>query len=335
MDRLAGMAAFAAVVEAGSFARAAERRGVSTSTLSRLVADLESHLGARLLNRTTRRLSLTEGGQAFYERVLQVLADVEEAEAVAAMSAGELRGTIRLTCSFAFGVQRLAPAIAGFVAQHPDVRFDVSVSDRVVDLVEEGFDLAVRIGRAGSDTLVARRLGEMRLLLAASPAYLRGRGSPRDVHELRQHVLLTYAYAGEPGQWRLVDAGGVEHVVPVRPGPVHANSGDLLAAVAAAGLGIVCEPDFILGPWLSSGRLVGVLPGLQSPAADIWAVYPTRRHLSLKVRRFVDHLIGALSPRVAPPEPQPAATVAAAQGRPRAGHRDRKRAGRRRIAPHQ
>ncbi|MFZ5541900.1 MAG: LysR family transcriptional regulator [Pseudomonadota bacterium] len=289
MDRFASMAAFAAVVESGSFVRAAERLGTSTSTLSRQIAELEQHLGARLLNRTTRRLSLTEGGQAFYERAVQVLADVEEAEALVSSAAAAPRGTLRLTCSHAIGVQRVAPAIASFSARHPEVRFEVSVSDRIVDLVEEGFDLAIRIGQVGSDRLVARRLGTMRLLACASPAYLQARGAPRVPADLASHAVMTYAYSPNPRVWRLVDRTGRPEEVRVG-GPLHSNSGDLAVAAAIAGLGIVFEPDFIVAPALAAGLLVRVLPDYESAPADIWAVYPSRRHLSAKVRMFVDHI---------------------------------------------
>jgi DNA-binding transcriptional LysR family regulator len=303
MDRFAAISAFAAVVEAGSFARAAQRRGLSTSSLSRLVADLEGHLGTRLLNRTTRRLSLTESGQAFYERAVQLIADLDEAESVAARTAAAPRGTIRLTCSYAMGVQRLAPAIARFVAVYPQVRFDVSVSDRLVDLVEEGFDLAIRIGRVGAESLVARRLGDMRLVLAAAPDYLARHGAPQSIDELARHPLLTYAYATAPLVWRLIDAQGGEHAVAVRSGgPLHANSGDVLTAAAVAGLGIVCEPDFIVEPDLAAGRLVRLLPEVRGAQSEIWAVYPSRRHLSVKVRLFVDHLVDVFA---RPAEPAP------------------------------
>jgi DNA-binding transcriptional LysR family regulator len=289
MDRLAAIQAFVRVVESGSFARAAERLGASTSTLSRQIAELERHLGARLLNRTTRRLSLTEGGQAFYERAVQVLADLEEAEAQASSVAASPRGTLRLTCSHAMGVQRIAPAIASFVARYPEVRFEVSVSDRIVDLVEEGFDLAIRIGRLGTDQLVARRLGTMRLLACASPAYLQARGTPRGPADLAAHAVMTYAYSPNPRVWRLVDREGRAHEVRVG-GPLHSNSGDLAVGAAIAGLGIVFEPDFIVAPALDAGLLVRVLPEYESAPGDIWAVYPSRRHLSAKVRSFVDHL---------------------------------------------
>ncbi|MGE5522091.1 MAG: LysR family transcriptional regulator [Rhodospirillaceae bacterium] len=289
MDKLASMTAFNAVVEAGSFVRAAERLGTSTSTLSRQIAELEQHLGARLLNRTTRKLSLTEGGQAFYERTVQLLAELKEAEAVASSTAAAPRGTLRLTCSHAMGVQRIAPAIATFVARYPDVRFEVSVLDRIVDLVEEGYDLAIRIGRVGSDRLVARRLGTVRLLACASPAYLKAHGTPRKPADLAAHAVLTYAYSPNPSVLRLTDRHGRDEEVRIS-GPLHSNSGDLSIAAAIAGLGVVFEPDFMVKAALDSERLVRVLPGYESTPSEIWAVYPSRRHLSAKVRLFVDHV---------------------------------------------
>jgi DNA-binding transcriptional LysR family regulator len=289
MDRLAGMQAFVRVVEAGSFVRAAERLEWSTSSLSRVIADLEEHLGARLLNRTTRRLSLTESGQAFYERSVQLLNDLEEAEALVGQTAAVPRGTIRLTCSYYVATHRLATAIATFVAHNPQVRFDVTVAERIIDLVDEGFDLAIRIGRIGSEQLVARKLGETVLMVCAAPAYLKRRGTPSTPEDLADHDTLTYAYAPSARSWELLDAKGVSHDVRVG-GSLHANSGDMLIAAAVAGLGIVCEPDFLVAPELQAGRLVPLLPGYAGRRADIWAAYPSRRHLSVKVRLFVDHL---------------------------------------------
>lgn len=302
MDRLAAIEAFVRVVEAGSFVRAAGRLQLSTSALSQRVADLEAHLGTRLLNRTTRRLSLTESGQAFFERGVALLSDVEEAEQLASLSAASPRGTLKLSCAHAIGVQRLAPAIARFSAQHPALRFDVVVSDRVVDLVEEGFDLAVRIGSIGSEQLVARKLGAMQLVLCASPAYLKRRGVPRDVDELAQHDLLTYAYSRTPRLWVLTGPAG-ERIEVKAAGSLHANSGEVLVAAAVAGQGIVLETDFHVGRALADGRLVRVLPQLRGGGGDIWAVYPSRRHLSAKVRLFVDHLAAEFATPASPAEP--------------------------------
>jgi DNA-binding transcriptional LysR family regulator len=283
------MEAFVRVVEAGSFVGAAERLQISTSSLSRLIAELEQHLGTRLLNRTTRRLSLTESGQAYYERCVPLLAELAEAEALAGQSAAQARGTIRLTCSYNMAEQQVGPAIAAFAERHPAVRFELVVSDRIVDLVEEGFDLAIRVGQVGSERLVARRLGSMQLVLCASPRYLERHGEPVHPRDLTAHNALTYAYSASPRLWRLAGPTGEVHEVRV-DGTLHANSGDALRAAAVAGLGVINEPEFLLHHSLRAGELVRLLPGWRSDSGEIWAVYPSRRHLSLKVRLFVDHV---------------------------------------------
>ena len=290
MDRLSAIQVFAQVVESGSFAKAAERLGLSTSAASRQVADLEGHLQTRLLNRTTRRVSLTEGGRAFYERAVQLLADLEEAEQEASSAAVVPRGTIRLTTSVNFGVRHVAPAIAAFLAAYRDVRFDVSLADRVVDLVEEGFDLAIRIGTPGADNLVARKLGETRLVPCASPAYLARHGAPKTPDELAGHNCFTYEYVTPRNVWRFRDRSGTEQAVRVA-GTLHSNNGDLLAEVAALDAGIVFEPMFIVGPDVRAGRLVPLLQDYVPLPVPIYALYPSRKHLSAKVRRFVEFLI--------------------------------------------
>ncbi|TAN54224.1 MAG: LysR family transcriptional regulator [Betaproteobacteria bacterium] len=289
------MSVFAKVVEQGSFARAAERLGISTSACSRHVADLEAHLATRLLQRTTRRLSLTEGGQAFYERCVQLLADLEDAEGAAAASSARPRGTIKLTCSINFGIRHVAPAIGAFQAQHGEVRFDVTLADRIVDLVEEGYDLAIRIGAAGGETVVARRLGESRLVCCASRAYLERHGTPRSPEDLAGHRCLSYEYLPQRGLWQFRDRSGRERPVRVS-GPLHSNNGDLLAAAAAQGMGIALEPDFMVGDELKAGRLVRVLEAFAAPVSAIYAVYPSRRYLSAKVRAFVDYLAARFAP---------------------------------------
>ena len=287
MDRLAAIQVFAQVVESGSFAKAAERLGLSTSAASRHIAELEGRLQTRLLNRTTRRVSLTESGRAFYERAVQFLADLGEAEQEASSAAVVPRGTIRLTTSVNFGVRHVAPAIAEFMARHPEVRFDVSLSDRV-DLVEEGLDLAIRIGPPGPDNLVARKLGETRLVPCASPQYLAKHGAPKTPEELEHHNCFTYEYVSHV--WRFRDRSGAERAVRVA-GRLHSNNGDLLAEVAAQGAGIVFEPAFIVGPDVRAGRLVPLLQDFMPPPVPIYALYPSRKHLSAKVRRFVEFLI--------------------------------------------
>ncbi len=289
VDRLAAIQVFAQVVEGGSFAKAAERLGLSTSAASRHVAELEGHLQTRLLNRTTRRVSLTESGRAFYERSVQLLADLAEAEEEASSAAVVPRGTIRLTTSVNFGVRHVAPAIAAFLERHREVRFDVSLSDRVVDLVEEGFDLAIRIGGPGADNLVARKLGETRLVPCASPGYLARHGAPKTPEDLAGHNCFTYEYVSPRHVWRFRDRGGTEHAVRVS-GRLHSNNGELLAEAAAQGAGIVFEPAFIVGPEVRAGRLVPLLQDYVPPPVPIYALYPSRKHLSAKVRRFVDVL---------------------------------------------
>lgn len=289
MDRLAAMAAYVQVVETGSFVRAAEKLGASTSSTSRLIADLEAHLGARLLNRTTRKLSLTETGQAYYERCVQLLADIDEAEAAAGAAAAVPTGKLKLTCPYNLLAQPIGPALAEFNRRRPQVDFDVTVADRVIDLVDEGFDLAVRIGAPGGEQLVARRLGATQLLICAAPGYLEKHGTPTVPADLAAHRVLTYAYVATPFQWRLLDGDGRPHEVRVA-GPLHANSGELLVAAAVAGMGIIFEPDFVVGPHLARGELQRVLPQYSGPRLDVWAVYPSRRHLSAKVRAFVAFL---------------------------------------------
>lgn len=294
MDRWQAINAFVAVVESGSFAKAAEKLDQSVSAVSRQVAELERHLDARLLQRTTRRLSLTEAGRAFHERAVQLLADLEEAEASAGAGGVTPRGTLKVTAPITYGTRVLAPLIASFTARHDQLRVDVDLSDRMVDIVDEGFDLAVRIGDIKSPLLVARRIGTTRLVCCASPAYLQRHGTPRSPDDLARHACLTYEYAALRHQWRFTGADGRELAVRVG-GPLHANNGRMLAALAAEGAGIVCEPDFILAPELARGALVPVLPAWRLPAIPIHAAYASRRHLSAKVRAFVAFLAERLA----------------------------------------
>src|SRR5688500_16702784 len=293
MDRLAAMRVFTQVVDSGSFAKAADRLGLSTSAASRQVADLEAHLQTRLLNRTTRRVSVTESGRGFYERAVQLLADLEEAEREASRAAAGPRGTIRLTAAITLGVRHLAPLISAFLARHPGVAFDVSLSDRIVDLVEEGFDLAVRVGSVRTESLAARKLGETRLLVCASPDYLAAHGTPQVPEDLERRNCFTYEYVSPRDHWRVRDASGRERAVRVK-GNLHSNNGELHAEAAAGGIGIALEPDMILMPYVREGRLVPLLGEYLSPPLPIYAVYPSRKHLSAKVRVFIDFLVERL-----------------------------------------
>jgi DNA-binding transcriptional LysR family regulator len=289
MDRFQAIRAFVQVVESSSFVRAAERLGLSTTAVSRQVAELEGHLQTRLLQRTTRRISLTETGRTFHERCVQILAELGEAEREVGREASEPRGTIRLTTSVNFGTHQVTPAIASFLARHAQVKFDVSLSDRIVDIVEEGFDLAIRIGGTGAQNLVARKLGEARLVPCASPDYIAKRGAPAAPEDLARHNCLTYEYALRD-VWTFRDAAGRERTVRVA-GSLNSNNGDLNAAAAVQGVGIALEPDFIVNSELKSGKLVPVLESFEAPASPIYAVYPSRRFLPVKVRAFVDFLV--------------------------------------------
>ncbi|HEX7327732.1 MAG TPA: LysR family transcriptional regulator [Casimicrobiaceae bacterium] len=290
MDRFRAITAFVRIVETGSLAAAARRLDVSVSALSRLLAELESHLGTRLIHRTTRRLALTETGRAFYERAVQLTADLAEAEEAVSSAAVAPRGTLRLTSSAAFGTGYLASAIADFRLRYRELRFEVELSERAVDLVDEGLDLAIRIGPIGSQALIGRRIADAHIVCCASPAYLERHPAPTTPADLAAHECLIYEYAAAGAQWSFVDAAGATQTVRVA-GSARANNGAMLAALAISGAGIAYEPDFIVAPAVRAGRLVPLLRGYAPPSVGIHAMYPSRRHLSAKVRTFVDFLV--------------------------------------------
>lgn len=288
MDRLTAMEVFVRVVERGSFIAAAEELRLSRAMVSKHVQDLEERLGVRLLNRTTRRIALTEAGRAYFERCAQILADVEEAEDAAGALQSEPRGTLRLNAPMSFGIIHLAPAIADFSAAHPGVAVDVALNDRVVDLIEEGYDLAVRIGRLADSSLIARRLAPCRLVACASPDYLRAHGEPGHPEDLTRHNCLGYSYWVSRDEWRFEGPDGPISVCI--SGNLRANNGDALRVAALHGQGIVLQPTFLVGDDLVSGRLVPLLRQFQLPELGIFAVYPPGRHLAAKVRSFVTFL---------------------------------------------
>ena len=288
-DTLAGMRVFTAVVDAGSFARAAEKLELSRGMTSRYVAQVEAHLGVRLLNRTTRRLSLTEAGNDYYQRATQVLALVEEAEQAASHEAAEPRGTLRINASVAFGARHMGTLISAYLRRYPEVRVDLTLNDRIVDLVEEGFDVAVRIARRIDPGLVARRIGPARMIACASPAYLRQSGAPKTPADLVRHNCLTYAYAGAQNEWRFT-RGKREQTVKVG-GTLHANNGDILSRAAADGLGVTVQPTFLIDGLFREKKLMRVLEGWEADSLTIFAVYPSRQFLPAKVRSFIDFML--------------------------------------------
>lgn len=289
MDRIQAMQAFVRVVESGSFVRAADRLGLSTTSTSRLVGELETHLGTRLLQRTTRRLSLTDEGRRYFERASQLLADLDEAEAEIGARMRLPSGRLRLSVPLSFGVRHLAPLLSGYRARYPDVQLEISAADRLADLIDEGFDLALRITRrTPPGHHVAKRLASIRLVVCAAPAYLDKFGMPKHPAELAAHNCLTQLSNDYAERWQFVGAEG-ELSVPVK-GSFRCDSGDMMRIAALDGEGIVLEPSFIVGEDLASGALVPLLRDWEIPPAEALAVYPSRRHLSAKVRSFVEFL---------------------------------------------
>jgi DNA-binding transcriptional LysR family regulator len=253
------------------------------------VAQLEAHLNVRLLNRTTRRMSPTDEGFAYFERCTQLLADLEETEASVSGEARQPRGRLRLTAPIALATLRLAPAFAAFLQACPQITLDIVLSDNVADFAEEGLDLAIRVGRVGSENLVARHIADTALLVAAAPAYLERAGTPLSPGDLGRHACFTYAFSSTGNQWQFADKDGEPVSVRIG-GPVNANNGMLLAEMAVAGSGIVYAPCFILQPLIERGLLVRLLPDQGVLRLPIHVVYPTRRHLSAKVQALTSFL---------------------------------------------
>jgi len=294
MDTLEGMRTFAAVITEGSFSKAAERLGRSPQLVSKYVAQLESRLGSRLLNRSTRRLSITEAGQAYFDRCQQIIADVDELESAVGNMSIALRGTLKINAPMTFGARHLMPAIAEFQARHADLRVDLVLDDRVIDVVSEGYDVAIRIARLGPSSLVARPLAPVRLVVCAAPEYLERRGRPESPRDLAGHDCLGYTYSSGRNHWRFESDTGTEDV-PIS-GRFSANNGDALRLAALAGHGLVLQPTFIVGDDLRAGRLVRVLSHYRIEPLNVYAVYAHRQFLSNKVRALVDFLDGCFGP---------------------------------------
>jgi DNA-binding transcriptional LysR family regulator len=292
MDRLRAFEVFAAVVANGSFARAAGTLDTSPANVTRYIKELEEALGTRLLNRSSRRLSLTESGRAFYERVRAILEDVAEAEATVSFDAAQPRGRLRINAPLSFGVLYLVPLWAQFMALYPDIELDINLIDRVVELVEEGFDLAVRISPAGSTDHVSRKLVTARNVVCASPDYIVRHGTAETLSDLTNHACIGYAFAANGDEWSFLGKGGTSLVVTA-PCVLHCKSGHAMRAAALAGKGIVQLPTFMVGRDLREGTLLPLLKGYRVPDIDVLAIYPSRRHLSAKVRVMIDFLVEA------------------------------------------
>jgi DNA-binding transcriptional LysR family regulator len=289
MDTLEAMRVFVTVVDRNGFNAAAEALGMSTASVTRQVAWLEKRLGLRLLNRTTRRVSPSSVGTAYYQRCQVLLAEFDDMEAAVGEQALTPSGTLRINAPFSFAIARLGPRLAGYRARHPQVALDLSLSDRLVDIVEEGYDMAIRITRQVTPTLIARKLGEVQAYLCAAPAYLERAGTPRLAADIAGHEFLNYSYSPLGDELALEGPDG-ETRVRIHGG-LRANSGDVLREAAVAGMGIVLQPDFIAEKELQDGRLVRVLPDHQLAPIGVYAVYANRSHLAPKVRSFIDYLV--------------------------------------------
>ncbi|MGB5808127.1 LysR family transcriptional regulator [Castellaniella sp.] len=293
MDKYQEMRVFTAVVDAGSFVAAAEALGMSKAAVSRYVSDLEQRLGVRLMHRTTRRLSLTAEGEVFLARSREILASIEESEAEVSTRSRTASGLLKVSVPVSFGIRHLAPLWCEFMQAHPRVTLDVQLADRIMDLVDEGFDLAVRIARLPDSSLVSRKLASTRLVLSASPEYLRRRGSPGHPGELAGHDVIGYSLLAMSDQWQFTGPQGPA-TVKVRP-HVWSNNGDTCVAACVRGAGIQLQPTFLIESELASGQLVEVLPQYRSMELGIYAVYPTRKFVLPKVRALVEFLSAKLA----------------------------------------
>jgi len=294
IDIVASMRVFVAVVEADSFAGAADRLDLSRGMATRYVAQLERHLGVRLLNRTTRRLSLTAAGSEYFQRAAQILAMVEEAETSAAQESASPRGTLRITAAAALGTRHLYRVLADYLQRHPSVTVELVTSERTVDLIEEGFDLAVRVSKQIAPGLVARRLAAVRMAACAAPGYLKKHGTPKSPEDLSTHNCLLYSLARHRSEWRFTRTG-VQRTVRVS-GNLQSNNGDVLMNAAVAGLGVVYEPTFVAYEALRDKRLVRIFRDWEGDEFSMFAVYPSRKFLPPKVRTFVDFLAERFGP---------------------------------------
>lgn len=288
VDKFLEMKTFNAVVDAGSFVKAADALEMSKAAVSRYVVDMETRLGVRLLHRTTRRLSLTDEGHVFYSRCKELLTELQEAEDEITSRSAAASGLLRVNAPFTFGIIHLAPLWGAFRALNPKVTLDITLADRLVDLVEEGYDVAIRIASLESSTLVSKRLATTGIVLCASPQYLEQHGTPTHPGELVHHSVISYSYFSTKDEWRFI---GPEGAVSVKTNPcIHTNSGDTCRAAALAHQGVIFQPTFLVGRDLAEGTLVELMPQYRAMELGIYAVYPTRKHVSAKVRVLIEFL---------------------------------------------
>lgn len=291
MNRLREIESFVGVVESGGFAAAANQEGVSRAMISRTVLELEKRLGVRLLHRTTRKISLTAAGETYYRSCREILQQLDTADQLAQSERTNPSGELRISAPVSFGIAHLAPLWGAFLERAPDVRPVITLSDSLIDIVGEGFDLAIRIARPVESSLVHRRLASTPLVICASPAYLERHGTPRAPADLAGHQSIAYTNYCERNEWRLFDhATGTELVARIRPA-MSTNNGETCVAAAQAGVGIVLQPGFLVFESIRRGLLVPILEGFTPAPIGIYAVYPSRHLLPAKTRVAVDFLV--------------------------------------------
>ncbi len=295
MNEIEELRTFVHLVDAGSSTKAAARRGVAVSAISRRMKDLETRLGVQLIQRTTRQMHLTDAGRTFYERCTRLLADLEEAEAEVTQNSADLSGTLKIASPLSFGIAHLTPALTEFMQQHPEIDVELDMNDRRVDIIAEGFDIAIRIGKLADSSLMARRIAEFRQIVGAAPEFFDKHGRPSTPEDLEGLPALCYANLQNPDIWSFEDPSGTAGRVQVKPRLLSSN-GDSIREAAIAGLGVICQPSFIVYEALADGRIEAVLREYRWFDMGIYAVYPPTRYLSTRVRRFIDFLAARFGP---------------------------------------
>jgi DNA-binding transcriptional LysR family regulator len=293
MDKLASLRAFVKVVELGSFSEAGRQLRLSRSAISKYIGDLEQSLGVQLLNRTTRHASPNENGQAYFERALNVLAEIDAADQAVAQLQATPRGLLRVNAPMSFGTLQLGPAIADFMALYPELQIQLILSDEQIDPVQDGFDVTLRIADLESSSLIARKIVPIQRLICASPDYLAKHGTPGHPSDLRSHSLLTYGFLLTGNQWKLTGKDGDHWIQP--KWTLCANNAEVLRDAAIKGRGIALLPSFLAAEALREKALHSFLPEYNAPALTLYAIYPPTRHLAVKVRLFIDFLADRFS----------------------------------------
>ena len=288
MDRLSAMEVFTNVVEFEGFSATASHLGISRASVSKQVIQLEESLGARLLNRTTRRVSVTEVGEAYYERCKRVLAEVEEADLLVEQLHSEPRGTLKVSAPMSFGVAHLGPAVSDFLSEYRELSISLTLNDRFTDLIEEGFDIAIRIAQSADSSLIARRLSGVRCVMTATPEYLERKGVPTKPRDLSGHQCLSYSYLASGLEWPIFGPNGATSVKV--SGPLKANNGEVLLQAARQNLGIAFLPNFLVREDIQAGVLVPVLEQYRLPELSVYAVSPPNRFPARKVQAFIAFL---------------------------------------------